>query len=139
MRSESYYRILLVDDQEELIEAIEFLLEEVLENRVRFVRSCNGLEALRKIDKQEFDLIITDLNMPKLEGIDFIRRLRKYKILNKDTPVILLSGSVLRMHVDESTLLKITDILVKPVEHQRLELAVKKALNITSYEEDVAV
>lgn len=128
MKSGASHAILLVDDNQDILETLEIYLSEIISDEVKFIRSGDGLEALRKIDKQKFDLIITDINMPKLEGIDFIKRMKYSKVLNRQTPVIIMSGEVLRIHVSDAIKLKIVDILVKPVEPERLSEAVLKIL-----------
>lgn len=62
----------------------------VLEELGYKTSSCtSGIEALEMFDKQSFDLVVTDYNMPKMDGVVFIARLRA---IRPDIPVILLSG-----------------------------------------------
>jgi two-component system KDP operon response regulator KdpE len=78
--------ILLVDDNKMGLAARRVVLEE-LGHEV--VTAANGLDALAIAINQNFDLLITDWKMPKLDGIELIRRLREGQFA---APIILLSG-----------------------------------------------
>nr|WP_320133950.1 PAS domain S-box protein [uncultured Holophaga sp.] len=84
-------RILLVDDEELVLSTLQRLLE-VLGHRVEIATS--GLEALRRLEAgKAVDLVIMDLNMPGLDGVETLHRLR---LQRPELPVILSTG-----HVDE--------------------------------------
>ncbi len=78
--------ILLVDDNKMGLAARRVVLEELGHT---VVTAANGLDALTTLEAQTFDLLITDWKMPKLDGIELIRRLRESQ---NAMPVILLSG-----------------------------------------------
>lgn len=80
------YKILLVDDEE----SIHLLYREELEEEGYEVHSAlSGEEALEKLNIIVPDLVILDINMPGMNGIDVLRRLKE---INKDLPVILSSA-----------------------------------------------
>lgn len=79
--------ILLVEDEELLRAGVQEILE-IQDYRV--ITAANGSQALACLESQEVDLVITDLVMPKMDGIDFVQRLRK---IRPDVPVIVVSGS----------------------------------------------
>ena len=88
-------RALLVDDDPGIID----LYEEVLKGIGLVVDvAVNGLEGLGFVEQKSYDVIVTDLNMPKLSGIQFITCARISK-RNSSTPVIVLSGE-LHNHLD---------------------------------------
>jgi CheY-like chemotaxis protein len=79
-------RILVVDDEEN----IRLLFKEELEEEGYEVDTAsNGLEALEKIKTSEFDVIVLDIKMPVMDGI---QALNAIKNINKDQPVILCSA-----------------------------------------------
>jgi len=78
--------ILLVDDNKMGLAARRVVLEELGHT---VVTAANGQDALNLIEAQSFDLVITDWKMPKLDGIEMIRRLRESQF---PSPIILLSG-----------------------------------------------
>jgi CheY-like chemotaxis protein len=79
-------RLLIVDDEEN----IRFLFKEELEEEGYMVDvASNGLEALEKIKNDVFDLVILDIKMPGMNGI---QALNEIKNMNKGLPVILCSA-----------------------------------------------
>ena len=78
--------ILLVDDNKMGLAARRVVLEELGHT---VVTAANGQDALNAVDVQTFDLLITDWKMPKVDGIELIRRLRENLF---PAPIILLSG-----------------------------------------------
>ena len=78
--------ILLVDDNKMGLAARRVVLEELGHT---VLTAANGLDALTAIEGQTFDLLITDWKMPKLDGIELIRRVRESQ---NAVPIILLSG-----------------------------------------------
>ena len=79
--------ILLVEDEELLRAGVQ----EVLEIQgYTVITAPDGEQALACLAAQTIDLIITDLVMPKMDGVDFVKQLRKIK---PDLPVIVVSGS----------------------------------------------
>lgn len=85
--SHSNPKILLVDDEELLREGVQEMLEM---QGFSVISAANGELALACVKEQDIDLIITDLVMPKMDGIDFVQQLR---MINPDVPVIVVSGS----------------------------------------------
>lgn len=90
-------RILLVDDNSLGLAARRVVLQE-LGHRVQ--TSSTAAEALELCGKHNFDVVVTDYKMPKMNGIEFIGRLRK---LHPATSVILISGFADTLGLDEST------------------------------------
>ena len=79
--------ILLVDDEELLRAGVQEMLEM---QGFTVITAPNGQQALLCLNEQIIDLVITDLVMPKMDGIDFVQQLRKVR---PDVPVIVVSGS----------------------------------------------
>ena len=79
--------ILLVEDEELLRAGVQ----EVLEIQgYKVIAAADGQQALACLAAETVDLIITDLVMPKMDGVDFVKQLREIK---PDLPVIVVSGS----------------------------------------------
>ena len=79
------YNILVVDDDKEIVNAIEIYLKREGYN---IIKAYNGNEALEKILKNEIHLIILDIMMPEKDGIETLEEIRKTKTI----PVILVSA-----------------------------------------------
>jgi DNA-binding response OmpR family regulator len=79
-------RILVIEDDEEM----RALLRDVIEDEGYKTASVhNGSEAFRKLAKESFDLIITDVRMPGLTGLDILPGIKK---LQPDTPIIVITA-----------------------------------------------
>ena len=84
-------KILIVDDDWD----IRFFLSEFLESRgFSCVCAENGERALEELYRQRFDLVITDLNMPLMDGLEFISKLKKNSDESSAIPVIMLTGDI---------------------------------------------
>ena len=119
-------RILIVEDDSDLLE----IWEEVLEEKGYVVLSARLVsEALRQIRTFDPDLILLDLNLPRVDGTAFLKLARQY--LPKDTPVppVVVMGAVCEHDIVEYVQqLGAADYLVKPFDTQRLlEIATRYA------------
>jgi two-component system response regulator PilR (NtrC family) len=82
-------KILIVDDNPNMASLLSEMLE-VFD--YESIRAGDGLEAIEKIDRGDFSLVITDMRMPKMSGLDL---LKKIKEKNPKLPVIVISGYAL--------------------------------------------
>jgi len=117
--------ILIVDD-DELILKIEKKILTCLGYRVEtFTNPVNALEKFL-IAPESFDLAIADMAMPKMTGDKFIRELLKIK---PDLPAILCTGYSEWMDENKALEMGIKWFLIKPIDMQKMAVAVKEALN----------
>lgn len=79
------YRILVVDDEKEIVNAIEIYLSK---EGYEILKAYNGKEALEIIKKQEIHLVILDIMMPEMDGIEIAKEIRKQYSM----PIIMLSA-----------------------------------------------
>ncbi|MCP3773610.1 response regulator transcription factor [Paenibacillus sp. MZ04-78.2] len=77
--------ILLVDDEKEIIDLLEIYLKN---EGYRLLRASNGIEALSVLQKEDVDLIVLDIMMPKMDGIEACLKIREQKHM----PIIMLSA-----------------------------------------------
>jgi len=114
--------ILLIDDEQESCQALSHLLSQV----GYIVQSCHsGEEAFEFLEKQQFDLIISDLFLPGISGIDIIRQIKD------DAPeigVILITGKASAETAVEAMKEGALDYITKPFNFERLKVQVAKAL-----------
>jgi DNA-binding response OmpR family regulator len=116
-------KILVVDDSEKMRGLIRSILEQ--DSRFEVEEAANGREALNLIQVESFDLIITDLFMPEMNGRELITKLREesYKI-----PIIVISGllnELLKKQLTENGALCAID---KPFEPDQLLNTVRDSL-----------
>jgi two-component system, NtrC family, response regulator PilR len=116
-------RILLVDDEQSIRKGIEIYL--ISENHL--VTSCeNGLEAYELCKKEIFDLIISDMMMPKLNGLEFLKILIENKIA---IPFILITAYATIEDAVTAMKLGAEDYLTKPLNLEELKLKIDKIIN----------
>jgi CheY-like chemotaxis protein len=102
-----FRRVLCVDDSKHIRGAIEKLMPEGFE----FYGAADGVEALEYIASCKFDLIILDIDMPRLNGIELLRAARSREV---ETPVILYTGESRSAKIKEFMKLGIDDFILKP-------------------------
>ncbi|MFZ5586234.1 MAG: response regulator [Thermodesulfobacteriota bacterium] len=118
-------RILLVDDSPTILNLLSLALKQ---QGYEVITARDGLEALEKGQRQPVSLIITDLNMPRLDGLAFIARWRGGEG-SRRTPIIMLSTESQR-HDRQAGLKQGADLyLVKPVTPAQLAEAVRSLLS----------
>jgi CheY-like chemotaxis protein len=113
-------KILVVDDEKDVVEFLTDLLED---NGYEVTPANNGQEAMEKVERESFDLILLDLQMPEETGTDFYRKLR-HKKESKKTPVVIISGLAGR----DVAVSKSVVVIDKPPGEQEILDEVKKAL-----------
>lgn len=86
----------------------------------------SGVEALEEVENQVFDLVFLDENMPGINGIETLQRI---KLLRAHLPVIMITKSEEEHIMEEAIGSKISDYLIKPVNPNQILLAVKKCLD----------
>lgn len=115
--------ILVVDDEPAVRGA---LVERLRGLRHRCVEATNGLEALRRLHEREFDLVMTDVMMPEMNGFQFLERVLPY--IEGRTPVIVLSSIDDRAGIETALDAGAYDWLTKPAEAEECERVVAAAL-----------
>ncbi len=107
-------RILLVDDSVSIRKFVGQMLEKA---GFRVVTAIDGQDALQRLTEQPVDLVITDLEMPRLNGYALIEDLRR-RSTTRDVPVIVLTTRAGAKHVELARRLGIQHYVTKPVEEQ---------------------
>jgi len=125
MASKSSKHILVVDDDDMMREFVKELLKI---NNFTITEANNGKAGLKEFRENTPDLVLTDIIMPEMEGISFIRELREH---NKEIPIIAMTGNVhgrMEEFLDISTQLGADEILRKPVKAQEFLDAIGRLL-----------
>lgn len=116
-------RILLVEDEKDLAQVVCEILNTL---PAKVIVAKNGREAIRIIESdQSFDLVLLDLVLPQLNGLEVLRRLRR---VSTTTKVILSTGYVESLDSKELAGLEISGLLSKPYMPNQLLAAVRAAL-----------
>ena len=120
-------KALVVDDNTEMI----IYLKEIFSNFLNCTFAFNGKEALNKINEQSFDIIISDLKMPIMNGIELKNALNK-QATSKNIPFIFMT-SLIKDKTKDIDLLSFEDYIEKPFKKDeiisRIQFALEKTLN----------
>ncbi len=117
-------KILAVDDSISIRKSISFILGQ---ENYNVTEAEDGADGLKKAMSDKFGLIITDINMPNMDGIEFIKELRnttEYKF----TPIIVLTTENQDSKMQEGRAAGATGWIVKPFSSEKLIAVVKKIL-----------
>ncbi|MCO2831057.1 response regulator [Pseudomonas aeruginosa] len=116
--------LLIIDDDEVVRESLAAYLED---SNFKVLQALNGLQGLQIFESEQPDLVICDLRMPQIDGLELIRRIRQTA---SETPIIVLSGAGVMSDAVEALRLGAADYLIKPLEDLAvLEHSVRRALD----------
>ncbi|MDN4525692.1 response regulator transcription factor [Fictibacillus fluitans] len=117
--------ILIVDDEERTREGLKKRLEVWSSGAHDIISACDGKEALQHFQQKKIHLMITDVNMPEMSGLQLLKTLR---VNGKKPVVIIVSGYPDFQYAQEAIRLGVINYLLKPVNKQKLIEAVEEAL-----------
>jgi CheY-like chemotaxis protein/anti-sigma regulatory factor (Ser/Thr protein kinase) len=106
--------ILLVDDCPEIVDSLASIL--AINNYI-VDTACNGSEALRKLRKNMYDVVVCDIDMPGMNGLDFLERIR---MDGRNQDVILMTGFLQQEYFIRAIRLGASDFISKPIDTNQL-------------------
>ena len=104
-------RFLVIDDSLPMRRIIANVLSRLGHTDV--VLAANGREALKRIETEAFDIIITDWYMPEMSGIEFVRTIRADPA-TKDVPIVIVSANGSKDDVAQAIQLRVNGYVLKP-------------------------
>ena len=108
----SRLRILVVDDSP----LVRLYYRNILERAgFEVEQAINGIEAIEKVQAQAFDLVVVDVNMPKMDGFSFLRALRRSAPSVATLPALVITTESSRHDLDDARSAGANFYLVKPV------------------------
>jgi two-component system chemotaxis response regulator CheY len=114
--------VLVVDDEHLIRQIISIILKSA---GYKVVEAVSGNDALTKMTDKDFGLVITDLRMPGMDGIEFIKQLRSESAY-RSVPVIMLTSEFSDFKKSEAEIAGVSEWIVKPFIRQQLLQAVRK-------------
>lgn len=115
-------RILVVDDEK----GIRFLLSEALMNEgFEVALARDGQESLERLEMDDFGLVITDINMPRLDGMEMLKKMKKS---GRKEKVIVMTGNPSALSFSDNEMPQIVSHLLKPFGVENLLNAVTSAM-----------
>jgi len=118
-------RIWIVDDDEEMLRAVRLMLTVMDYSSTSFFSARTAAQSL--LDGDVPDLMILDINMPEVTGLDMLEFVRRYPA-TKFLPVVMLSTESSDVMIDRARALGADAYVSKPVTLEELERAMKEAL-----------
>ena len=115
-------KILVAEDEDSNYELVKI----VLQKRYRLLRAHNGIEAVTINEDEKPDMILMDIRMPEMNGLDATRIIKE---VSSDTPIVALSAYAFEENVREAKAAGCDDFLAKPFKVENLIEVVRKYLN----------
>jgi two-component system, OmpR family, response regulator len=114
-------RILLVDDEQSIQTLLSYPLHK---EGYEVVQACDGYQALERFDEQPFDLVVLDLMLPRIDGLEVCRRLRS----RSSVPIIMLTAKSEEIDKVVGLELGADDYITKPFSLREFSSRIKAAL-----------
>ena len=120
-------KALVVDDERKMRRILQMVLERI---GIDAVAAETGVEALDRFDAEKIDLVLTDLKMPGMSGIELLSELRSR---DGDLPVIVLTAFGTVQTAVDAMKAGAFDYVLKPFDLDAIEITIRKALDVTRY------
>src|SRR5512136_503594 len=115
------YKVLVVEDSPTMRQLIAFALKRL--RGIRIVEANDGVDGLKKLSAEKFDLIFTDINMPIMDGLKLVSLLRS-DANYKETPIVVITTEGAQEDRERALALGANDYITKPIQANRiLEIA----------------
>lgn len=118
-------KVLLVDDDPDLLDVTAYALRR---KGFEVVLASDGNQAVRRWESDEPDLIVLDLGLPRVSGLDVCRKIRQ----NSTIPIILLTGSADDEHIEKGFQTGADDYVTKPFSPRQLEMRIRAVMRRAS-------
>ncbi|MDR2792040.1 MAG: response regulator [Treponema sp.] len=119
--------VLIVDDSRIMRNTVKGMFSD-MQTKCIFIEAGNGEEALEQMSMCPVGLVLLDWNMPKLSGIDFLKKVRAIETY-KSLPIVMITSESAKYNVIEALKNGATDYLTKPVNSQIFKEKLSKILN----------
>ncbi|MBW5448219.1 response regulator [Cohnella sp. CFH 77786] len=115
--------VLIVDDEKNIRLGLRAMIEREFQGRFAALLASDGEEALKELSREKIDLMITDIRMPNMDGIELINRVRE---LENQPSVIILSGHDDFAYAKEAIRCEVKEYLLKPIVRSELFQALNR-------------
>jgi len=121
------YKVLVVEDSPTMRQLIVFALKRI--RGFQIVEANDGVDGLKKLSAQKFDLILTDINMPIMDGLKLVSMVRN-DLNYKDTPIIVITTEGATEDRERALALGANEYITKPIQTMKILETVKKLMGI---------
>ncbi len=125
-------KVLLVDDEPNILQLLSTVLED---EGYRILEASNGSEALKQVEKEDPQVVLLDIRMPGMDGLQVLRRIKEN---SRKTSVIMMTAYGAMDSVVEATKKGAYDYLAKPLDLEKVKVLVRRALEAQRLSQEVA-
>lgn len=122
------FNILIVEDSPTMRQLISFALKRI--RGVRIVEAGDGVDGLKKISAEKFDMIFTDINMPVMDGLKLISLVRD-DAAHRGVPIVVITTEGAQEDRQRALALGANDYITKPIQPNRILEVAKQLLKIS--------
>ena len=120
------YKIMIVEDEQIERESLKNLMEELKPQISEIIVAENGEQGYKKYLDYHPDIILTDIYMPKLDGLEMIEKIRE---TNQEVICLILTSYNYFNYAQKAIRLKVEDFILKPVDNETLKQSIYKCIN----------
>jgi|SRR5262245_34576125 two-component system chemotaxis response regulator CheY len=121
------YSCLVVEDSPMMRQLLVFALARI--KKLHVTEAEDGVDGLRKLANGKFDLVITDINMPIMDGLKLVKRIRSDEV-HKDVPIIIITTEGSTEDRQRAIALGANAYITKPIQAPQVIAKVKELLNV---------
>ncbi|MDD2320361.1 MAG: response regulator [Geobacteraceae bacterium] len=111
------YKILIIEDSPTMRQLIAFALKRL--QGVRIVEAHDGVDGLKKLSSEKFDLILTDINMPVMDGLKLVSLVRN-DANYRTTPIVVITTEGAKEDRERALSLGANDYITKPIQANKI-------------------
>ncbi len=123
----SEYNVLIVEDSPTMRQLISFALKRL--RGIRIIEANDGVDGLKKLSAEKFDLIFTDINMPIMDGLKLVSLVRN-DANYRTTPIVVITTEGAQEDRERALALGANDYITKPIQPNRILDVAKSLLSI---------
>ncbi|RZB38362.1 MAG: two-component system, chemotaxis family, chemotaxis protein CheY [Desulfobacteraceae bacterium Eth-SRB2] len=128
------YNVLIVDDSTPMRAVIKKIVKASGFNVGQFFEAINGLEAMEVLNNEWIDLVLTDYNMPDMNGLELVEEMNKDDHL-KSIPAVMITTEGSRERIEEFMAKGVMDYIKKPFTPEQIKQKLKQIMGETENEE----
>src|SRR6187402_2742403 len=121
------YSCLIVEDSPMMRQLLVFALARV--RNLRVTEADDGVDGLRKLASARYDIILTDINMPIMDGLKLVKRVRTDPV-HKDVPIVIITTESAEEDRQRALALGANAYIVKPIQAPQVIAKVKELLRL---------
>jgi len=123
----SEYRVLIVEDSPTMRQLISFALKRL--RGITIVEANDGVDGLKKLSSEKFDMIFTDINMPIMDGLKLVSLMRN-DANYREIPVVVITTEGAQEDRERALALGANDYITKPIQANKIVEVARKLLGI---------